>query len=243
MLLYTLYNIVKKKKNCIWFFLFFLRGLGGSRPVRPLNPSIPALLSLAAALEVVIMTASVAASIAGVAIKTTLGFQCLFPWTIDSSNKTHNAPITYHTMHHFVTKMRTHVVCTFLLQNGALWVICLMHCGICEMGLLRLNIYHVSIGTHWWNWNSQQGKSTDISAIGCLLWLFWSILTVLQHHISCVWQYPPPLKRSVLTHPKLVFIMMYTISNNCLPKANNLIAMPDELMHHSSLITWHNRYT
>ena len=27
-------------------------------------------------------------------------------------------------------------VCTFLLQNGALWYICMIHCGICEMGLL-----------------------------------------------------------------------------------------------------------
>ena len=27
-------------------------------------------------------------------------------------------------------------VCTFLLQGRALWDICLMHCGICEMGLL-----------------------------------------------------------------------------------------------------------
>ena len=26
-------------------------------------------------------------------------------------------------------------VCTFLSQNGALWDICLMHCGICDMGL------------------------------------------------------------------------------------------------------------
>ena len=42
------------------------------------------------------------------------------------------SPIWYPTMHHFVTEM-SHV-CTFLLQNGALWDICLMHCGICEMG-------------------------------------------------------------------------------------------------------------
>ena len=27
-------------------------------------------------------------------------------------------------------------MCTFLLQNGALWDICVMHCGICEKGLL-----------------------------------------------------------------------------------------------------------
>ena len=34
-------------------------------------------------------------------------------------------------------------VCTFLLQNDALWDIYLMHCEICEMGLLRF----VSPGT------------------------------------------------------------------------------------------------
>ena len=27
-------------------------------------------------------------------------------------------------------------MCTFLLQSGVLWDICLVHCGICEMGLL-----------------------------------------------------------------------------------------------------------
>ena len=35
-------------------------------------------------------------------------------------------------MPHFITKMG----CTFLMQDGALWDICLMHCGICEMGLI-----------------------------------------------------------------------------------------------------------
>ena len=37
----------------------------------------------------------------------------------------------------YTTEMRT-----FLLQSGALWDICLMHCGICEMGLY--NWYLVS---------------------------------------------------------------------------------------------------
>ena len=32
-------------------------------------------------------------------------------------------------MQRFVTEM-----CTFLLQNGALWDMGLVHCGICEMG-------------------------------------------------------------------------------------------------------------
>ena len=35
------------------------------------------------------------------------------------------------------------VVCTFLLQSGALWDICLMHCGIYEISLLE----------HWLQWN------------------------------------------------------------------------------------------
>ena len=39
-------------------------------------------------------------------------------------HKSHNTPNPYPTMHHFVTNM---------MENGALWVICLMHCGICEM--------------------------------------------------------------------------------------------------------------
>ena len=53
----------------------------------------------------------------------------------DLMHKSHKAP--YPTIHHFVTEM-----CTILLQNGALWDICMMHCGIWEMGLLytRANI-------------------------------------------------------------------------------------------------------
>ena len=35
---------------------------------------------------------------------------------INLFHKSQNAPISYPTMHHFVTEM-----CTFLLQNGALW--------------------------------------------------------------------------------------------------------------------------
>ena len=38
----------------------------------------------------------------------------------------HNAPLCNRNVH----------MCTFLLQNGALWDICLMHCRSCEMGLL-----------------------------------------------------------------------------------------------------------
>ena len=50
---------------------------------------------------------------------------------IDPSHKSHNALVLYPTIHYFVTEM-----CTFLLQSGALWDICLMHCGICLMNQL-----------------------------------------------------------------------------------------------------------
>ena len=40
----------------------------------------------------------------------------------------HNPPLCNRNVH----------VCTFLLQNGALWYIFLMHCGICELGLVWL---------------------------------------------------------------------------------------------------------
>ena len=43
-----------------------------------------------------------------------------------TSPMSHNAPFCNRNVH----------VCTFLLQNGALWDIYLMHCGICETGLL-----------------------------------------------------------------------------------------------------------
>ena len=55
----------------------------------------------------------------------------LYMITVDPLHKSQNAPVPCPTMHHFVTEMRT-----FLLQNGALWDVCLMHCGIFEMGLL-----------------------------------------------------------------------------------------------------------
>ena len=45
-------------------------------------------------------------------------------WWIDPSHESHNDK--YPTMHHFVTEM-----CTFLLQNCALWDMGLVHYGIC----------------------------------------------------------------------------------------------------------------
>ena len=43
---------------------------------------------------------------------------------IDLIHKSHNAPVPYPTVHHFVPEMRT-----FLLENGALWDSYLMHCA------------------------------------------------------------------------------------------------------------------
>ena len=47
---------------------------------------------------------------------------------IDLWHKPHDAPVPYPTRYHSVTEL-----CMFLLQKGALWYICLMHCGICEV--------------------------------------------------------------------------------------------------------------
>ena len=43
--------------------------------------------------------------------------------------QSYNAPVPYHSMHCFVTEMRTRVHIS--ITNGPLWDIYLMHCGIC----------------------------------------------------------------------------------------------------------------
>ena len=68
---------------------------------------------------------------------------------IDLIHKSHNAQVRHPTMHHFVTEMCTCMhfsvakCCIVRHLSNALWDIYLMHCGICEMGLLRF----VSTGT------------------------------------------------------------------------------------------------
>ena len=52
--------------------------------------------------------------------------------TIDTSYKFNDVLNKYPTMHHSVTEM-----CTFLLQNGALWDMGLVHHGICVTGLIE----------------------------------------------------------------------------------------------------------
>ena len=49
--------------------------------------------------------------------------------TIHLLHISHNVPFPYPLMHHFITNLH---VCTFLLQHGALWDICLMNRGIGE---------------------------------------------------------------------------------------------------------------
>ena len=44
----------------------------------------------------------------------------------------HNAPFYNRNVHK----------CTFLLQNGALWDMWLVHCGICATGLFKCTIFH-----------------------------------------------------------------------------------------------------
>ena len=63
---------------------------------------------------------------------------------IDPNHKSNNATDKYPTMHQFVTEM-----CTFLLQNGALWDMRLVHYGICATGLL--------IWLRQCQWNNPEG--------------------------------------------------------------------------------------
>ena len=59
----------------------------------------------------------------------------LYTYLIHPSHKCYNAVDKYPTMHHFVAEM-----CTFMSQNCALWDLGEVHYGICEIGLLTLNV-------------------------------------------------------------------------------------------------------
>ena len=50
--------------------------------------------------------------------------------SIDLLHKPHNAPVPYPTRHQYITEMYI-----ILLQNHALWVISLMHCGIVDISV------------------------------------------------------------------------------------------------------------
>ena len=59
-----------------------------------------------------------------------------FTCWIDPCHQPYNALVKYPTMHHFATGM-----CTYLLQNGTLWDIGLLHYGICATGIILLRKY------------------------------------------------------------------------------------------------------
>ena len=59
-------------------------------------------------------------------------FSKLNVYVTELIHNSHNVLAKYPTMQHFVSEL-----CTILLQNGAFWDIDLMHCGICELGLLH----------------------------------------------------------------------------------------------------------
>ena len=68
-------------------------------------------------------------------------------------------PIT----HHFVTELCTHVHIS--VTNGALWYVCPMHCGICEMGL----------------WEPFAMRALDHLDEG---WRPWEMKEVIEHILS-----------------------------------------------------------
>ena len=105
----------------------------------------------------------------------------IFPWTLAphtawiaanrpvaqipqcTSSITHNAQFCNRNMH-------IHV-CTFLLQNGASWDICLMHCGICEIGLLRMTCSSMNTlrykqnGQHFAGYTHTPNENNSISIL------------------------------------------------------------------------------
>ena len=87
---------------------------------------------------------------------------------IDLIHEYHNAQVPHPTMHHFVTEMCTCMHfsvakwCIVGHLSNALWDIYLMHCGICEMGLLRFvshwdrttlplrpRLHYIKHNVHW----------------------------------------------------------------------------------------------
>ena len=81
---------------------------------------------------------------------------------IDLEHKSHNTPITYPTMHYFVTEM-----CTFLLQKGASWDICLVHCAICNMGLLKIGNTYILVGI--------RSPNEQLNVQSCFFETLWDI--------------------------------------------------------------------
>ena len=102
----------------------------------------------------------------------------------DPFHQSQNASEKYPTMHHFVTEM-----CTFLLQNVALWDMGLLHCGIYELGPLHL----YSLLNTWFQWIGQrqlQNKMSNILVLGFGVHYTWGMTVMYKihwnkpHHIS-----------------------------------------------------------
>ena len=82
----------------------------------------------------------------------------------------HNAPFCNRNVH----------MCTFLLQNGALWDICLLHCGICKMCLLTVclclmalqpNLGWVGLwGFLWWTPSAKRKDHHGVSSGWSSVW-------------------------------------------------------------------------
>ena len=99
-------------------------------------------------------------------------------------NKSHNAPVLYSTMHHFITEM---CMCVSVTK----WCIVgyLMHCGICETGLLCGIYYHVAIVNAtieiicMWRF-----ETTNYQDLWChVVSLSYSVLILFAGSSRCVW--------------------------------------------------------
>ena len=89
--------------------------------------------------------------------------------TLYLSPKSHNTPVPYSTTHH---------VATILLQSFALWDICLMHCGLCEMDL----------SMHWGlTIMPDIFQTTFLNAFLFQIHGYYGILLEIHHHLFIKW--------------------------------------------------------
>ena len=90
-----------------------------------------------------------------------------------TSHIPHNAPFCSRNVH----------VCTVLLQNGALWYICQMHFGICEIGLLMCRRYSIQLKTirHVWGTFIRRAQRIRIS-----FYLIFKIYFIHMHYYCSI---------------------------------------------------------
>ena len=88
--------------------------------------------------------------------------------------KSHNAPLPYPTMHHFVTGMCTRVHVSVIKMCGN----CLVHCEICEMSLFFV---------HWAAHRTNTPKIQMLPNIASILIHFWYFARIgLQTYSYCM---------------------------------------------------------